>query len=290
LAYEARGDMASVKTHLLALLDADPKNAPLRQRLARANFLLNRPEDAFADLQAAFKDDKTLDPPELSMAQLWTGKGDFPKAEEWYAKAVGAHPKEAKVHRGFANYLLDRGRVETAKAHLAAAQKIEPTARDTKALAGLFARYTKDYTAAGQIFEELVKDYPAFAFATANLALVLAESGDMKGKDRAIGLAENHAKQNPRSAEARAIYGYCLFKGGRTADAEKIARSAAGLGSITADGAYFLAKILADRGATEDAHKIVKAACESKDAFVYRKDGESLLAELDKKVMPPKKP
>jgi tetratricopeptide (TPR) repeat protein len=287
-AFDARGDNASVKSHLLALLDADSKNAQLRQRLARANFLLTRYEEAFNDLNTAFKDDPTLDPPELVMAQLWTGKNDFGKAEEWYAKAVAAHAKSAKVHRGFAGYLLDRGRSDLGKAHLAAAQKIEPNARETKALAGLFARYAKDYTSATQIFEELAREHPSFGFATANLALVLAESGDTNGKRRASELAESYAKQNQRSAEARAIYAYCLFKAGRTADSEKIARSAVGLEALTPDAAFFVARILADRGANEEAQKIIKAAVESKGAFVYRKDGEALLAELDKKV-PPKK-
>jgi Tfp pilus assembly protein PilF len=288
-AFDLRRDEASVKTHLTALLEADPKNAAFRHRLARANFMLNRPDDAFADLQTAYKDDMTLDPPELVMAQLWTAKADFPKAEEWYAKGVAAHPNSAKMHRSLAEYLLARGRMETAKSHLAAAQKLEPTARDTRALTGLAARYAKDYAAATTVFEGLVKDYPSFAFATANLALTLAESGDATGKRRAVELAEGYVKQNQRLADARAILAYCLFKAGRAADAEKVARSAAGLGALSPDEAYFLSVILADRGATEDAHKIVKAACESKNAFVYRKEAETLRAELEKKLPPPKK-
>jgi tetratricopeptide (TPR) repeat protein len=288
-AFDLRGDYASVKTHLLALLDADAKNAVLRQKLARANFLLNRPEDAFADLKTAFKDDPTLDPPELTMAQLWTGKADFVKAEEWYGKAVSEHGKSAKVHRGFAEYLLNRGKIDFAKGHIEAAQKIEPNARETKALIGLSARYSKDYAKASPIFEELVRDYPTYAFAAINLALVLAESGDAKAKERAIGLTENNVKQNQRSADARAIYAYCLFKAGRATDAERIARSVVGLGQLGLDGAFFYAKILADRGANEDAHKVLKVACENKDWFVYRKDAEALFAELDKKVPPPKK-
>ncbi len=119
---------------------------------------------------------------------------------------------------------------------------------------------------------------------------MLAESSDTKGKERAIGLMENHVKQNQRSADAWAMYGYCLFKAGRAADAEKAAQSVFGLGQqLGLDGAFFLGKILADRGSAENAHKILKAACESKDWFVYRKDAEALLAELDKKVTPPKK-
>ncbi|MBA4189669.1 MAG: hypothetical protein C0467_16920 [Planctomycetaceae bacterium] len=288
-AFEVRGDHASVKTHVSALLEADPRNAGLRQRLARTSFLLGRTEDAFTDLQAAAKEDPTLDPPQLSMAQLWTAKQDFAKADEWYAKAVAAHPNSAKVHRGLAGYLLDRGRLDTAKAHIAAAQKMEPTARDTKALTGLAARYAKDYTAAATIFEELVKDHPSFGFGVVNLALVLAESGDLTGKRRATELAEGYAKQNPRAGEPRAVLAYCLFKAGRAADAEKMGRSAVGLGSLSPDAAYFLAKVFADRGASEEAQKIVKAACESKDGFVYRKEAEELLAELNKKLPPPKK-
>jgi len=286
---ERRGDYASVRANLIALLDADPRNAGLRQRLASANFLLGRPEDAFAELQIAVKEDPTLDPPQLSMAQLWTAKHDFAKADEWYAKAVAAYPNSAKVHRALTAYSIDRARIDTAKAHLAAAQKLEPAARETKALMGLIARYAKDYPAATVIFEELVKDHPSFGFGVVNLALTLAESGDMTGKRRATELAEGYATQNQRDGNARAILAYCLYKAGRVADADKVARSVEGLSALTPDGAYFVARILADREAVELAHKLVKAACESKDGFVYRKDAEALLADLDKKLPPPKK-
>lgn len=290
-ACEARGNHQAVKTQLTALLELDPKNPGFRHRLARANFLLNLPDDALTQLQAAFKDDPTLDPPELAMAQFSAAKRDFPKAEEWYNKAVAAHPNSAKVHRGFAVYLLERGRADAGKAHLAAAQKLEPTARETKFLAGLFARYARDYKAAQQVFEELVRDHPSFAQAAMNLALVLAEAGDANGKRRATELAEAFARQFQNQSEPRTIYAYTLFKAGRTTDAEKVGRSAFGLGAVTPDGAYFMGLILADRGAGEDAQKILRAAVESKDTFCYRKEAEALLADLDKKFppVPPKK-
>jgi tetratricopeptide (TPR) repeat protein len=289
VAYDRRGDHAAIRTHLTALLEDDPKNAQFRQQLGRANFHLGRPDDAFADLKLAFKDDAMLDPAELAMAQLWAAKHDFAKADEWYAKAAAGHGESAKVHRGLAGYSLDRGRVEAAKLHLAAAQKIEPNTKDTKALAGLVARYTKDYAAAATVFEELVKDHPSFGFAAVNLALVLAESGDANGRRRAVELAEGYAKQNPRQSEALAVLGYCLLKAGRAEDADRVARSAAALGALSPDGAYFVARVRADRGAAEEALKLLKAACESKDGFVHRKDAEALFAELEKKAPPPKK-
>ena len=47
--------------------------------------------------------------------------------------------------------------------------KLEPNNRDTKALAGLVARYDRDYPTAIKVFEELVRDHPSFGFATGNL-------------------------------------------------------------------------------------------------------------------------
>ena len=288
-AYGRRGDQVETRTHLTALLEADPRNAQLRQSLARTNFQLGRPEDAYTDLKVAHKDDQTLDPPELTMAELWTGKQDFAKADEWYAKALAGHGQSAKVVRGLGSYSLDRGRLEAAKEHLASAEKLEPNAKETKALAGLLARYTKDYAKATAVFEELVRDHPSFSFATVNLAVVLAESGDANGRRRAVELADGFARQNPRNSEARAVLAYCLFKAGRTADAEKAAQATLATGTLTADAAYFAATILADRSIFEDAHKLLKAAVESKDGFVYRKDAEALLATVEKKLPPPKK-
>jgi tetratricopeptide (TPR) repeat protein len=232
----------------------------------------------------------TLDRPELGMAQLWAAKGDFPKAEEWFAKATQAYPTEAAVHRGYASYLLDRGRVDAAKAHLDAARKIEPTARETKALAGLMARYQKDMATATAVFEEMVREYPNQAFGIANLALVLSESVDANNKRRAVELAEGYVRQNQRTAEAYAIYGYTLLKNDRLADAEKAVMTAASLGSLTPDSAYFLARVLNQKERIEEAHKVLKDALASQAAFVYRSDAQALFNDLDKKVPPPKKP
>jgi tetratricopeptide (TPR) repeat protein len=194
------------------------------------------------------------------------------------------------VHRGYAGYLLDRGRVAAAKTHLDAARKIEPTARETKALIGLVARYEKDLATATAVFEELVREYPNQAFGTANLALVLAESVDANSKRRAVELAEGYVRQNQRTAEAHAIHGYTLLKNDRLADAEKAVMTAASLGSLTPDSAYFLARVLTQKERIEEAHKVLKDALASQAAFVYRSDAQALFNDLDKRVPPPKKP
>jgi tetratricopeptide (TPR) repeat protein len=290
-AYESgfRQDYASAKTHLVALLDADSKNAGLRQKLANANLFLTRYDDAYDDLKRAFADDMTLDPPELTMAQFWTGKADFVKADEWYDKALKAHEKSAKVQRGFAGYLLDRGRAEAGKKHLDAAQKIEPNAKETKALVGLYARYAKDYKTATQIFEDLVRQHPSYGIAQINLALVLTESGDADSRRRATELAASSVNQNQRSPDAWAVYAYCLFKAQRTGEAEKAAKMVITVGGqLSLDAAYYVAKILADRAENEQqAYNVIKAACDKKEWFLHRDEAAALLRDLEKKV--PKK-
>jgi tetratricopeptide (TPR) repeat protein len=286
-AYDARGDLGSAKVHLQALIEADPRNPLLRVQMGRANFLLNRPEDAFAEFQVAFREDPTLDPPELAMAQLWAAKGDTTKADEWFAKAVAAHGNSAKVHREFAGYLLSRDRLDPARAHLTAAQKIDPKNPDTRLAAGVLARYERNFPAATAIFEELVREYPASAPAAANLALVLAESPDVNQRRRAIDLAQVAVNLNPRNPNAFAALGYCLYKDGRLTDAEKAMVLARNLGPVGPDSAYFIARVMATKGDVEGAHKAVSLALESKDLFLYRKEAEALRNELAAKL--PKK-
>jgi tetratricopeptide (TPR) repeat protein len=286
-ALERRGQFAAVKDHLAALLKDDPKNPRLRIGLAKANFVLGKPDEALADFQTARKDDPTLDPAELAMGQMWAQKGDFAKADDWFQKAAQANPTSAHVHREYARYLLGRGKSDAAKAHLAVAEKTEPNARETKALTGLLARYNKDLITATRVFEELVKEYPADGFSTANLALVLAESGDANQRRRAVELAEVFANQNPQSAEAAAVYGYCLFRNNRLADAERALGIAVSAGQLSLDAAYFLARVLSEKGKVEEAHKLLKEALAGQGGFVYRKDAEALFADLEKRL--PKK-
>ena len=287
--FRQRRDFASARTHLAALLEADPQNPKLRVQLGQVNFAMNLPDDALAEFTRARKDDPTIEPPELLVAKLWAEKSAFSEAEAWFNKAAQAHPAVAAVHRGQASYMLDRGRADAAKPHLEAAQKIEPAARETKAIAGLLARYKKDYAAATAIFEELVREYPNLPFATVNLAIVLSESADANLKRRALELAQGYAQQNPKVPEAHAVLGYVLLKNDRAAEAEKQILTAASLGGLSPDGGYFLARVFDKNGKVEDAHKVLKDSLASQLPFVYRADAQALFDDLAKRLPPPKK-
>ena len=281
--YQTRRDYKSARTHVQAVLIDDPKNGPIRQQAAAIRFFLDQPDEAYKEFLESFSDDPTLDPPELSLASLWDGKGKPDEAEKWFKKAAELRANSEKVARGYARWLMDRGRIADAKPYLDSAAKLDPSSRETTALLGLAARYRKDFVAAEKIFEEMSRNAPADAFAAWNLAISLAESDDAKKRQRAIDIAEVAFRQNSRSAEGIAVLGWCYFKAGRIDEADKALRAAAGAGPVARDTAYYLSKVLAEKGNTADAKRALKDSILATGPFVYKSDAEKFLADLEKK-------
>jgi tetratricopeptide (TPR) repeat protein len=148
----------------------------------------------------------------------------------------------------------------------------------------MLARYRKDYPGARMVFEEMARDRPTNGFAVGNLALVLAESDADADRRRGLETAEAYARQNPQLADARAVYGYCLLKNGRVADAEKELTAALSGPAPSADTGYYAARLLAEKGQFGQARDMLKKALESKGAFVYRPEARALLAEVEPKA------
>lgn len=92
-------------------------------------------------------------------------------------------------------------------------------------------------------------------------------------------------KQNPKSPAGYAVLGWCLYKQGKADDAEKAFSAVLGSGQISSDGAFFVAKLLADKQKHEDAHKLLTGALGVKHGmFIYRADAKALLDEVAKKL------
>jgi Tfp pilus assembly protein PilF len=284
--FEGRRDFVSAKDQLAALLAEEPKNGVFRTRQGVALFMTGKLEEAFADFQTAIKDDPAMELPELQMAALYSSQNVTDKAEEWLKKAVAVHGSNAKTHRSYAGWLLENGKIDEAQIYVDTAMKLDGANKETIGLRGLFLRSRKDIAAAEPIFESLVKDSPGNSFAAWNLALVLAETGDKTKITKAIELSENEVRKNPKTPEAFAVLGWCLYKSGSLDNAEKALAEAAKAGSLSRDAAYFFARILNDKGRYEDAQKILKEISTARGTHVYRADAAALLAEVEKKVPP----
>ncbi len=281
-AYQARKDHKSAREQFQLVLADDAKNGPVRQQAAASLFFLNQPEESFKEFQQAFADDPTSDPPELSIAVLWNAKPDAVKAEEWFKKALAAHPENVKVARGYSRWLLDTGRVAEVGPLLILAAKVDGTSRETQSLLGLAARYKADYAAAEKIFETLHRDAPGDAFAAWNLAISLAESGDAVKRQRGVELANATYRQNTRVPEGLAVLSWCLFKAGQIDSAEQAIRAAVNSGPIARDTAYYLSKILKEKGNAAEAKRAVKEALGASGPFVYKNQALEFLTELEK--------
>ena len=292
----ARADFTAAKEQFKGLLNDDPKNGVLRQRMAEAIFRAGQPEEAFDELSKAFADEPSLDPPDLRMAAFWQAKSNGEadpmaaasargRAEEYLKKAVANHSKIAKCHREYAVWLMEDGRPDAATLYLDALTKLEPNARDTIAARALWHLYRKEFAAAEPLLEGIMKDTPGDSFALGNLCISLAESGDEKKVKRSIELAETFVKQNPKLPQPYAISGWCLIKGGRLDDAEKALSAAASAGQVAFDTAYYMAKLLYERQKYEDAVRILQQAVAAPHgAFLYRADAKALLVETLKKL------
>jgi tetratricopeptide (TPR) repeat protein len=279
---ETREDWKSTQERLTAWLELESKNGQVRQRLGRALFRLGQIDDAFATLKQAVLDTPALEPAAVSMAWLYGQKGDPKKADEWFDFAQKVEPKSARVRLAHAAWLLDRGRPEDARTEIDEAKKLDPDLKEAQRVRALVAWHLRDLAGAEAILEPLHRDAPADSVLANLLALSLIEQDDKAKQSRGLQLADVNAQQFPRSAEIQATLGWALYRAGRLEPADQKLRVAIAGGRTTPDIAYFLARVLADKGQTDDARKLLQSATNSAGAFAHRDDARALLKSLTK--------
>jgi len=279
---EAREDWKTSQARLTAWLELEPKNGQVRQRLGRALFRLGKTDDAFAALTQAGKAEPTIEPAAVSMAWLFSQKGDRKKAEEWFDYARKLEPTSARVRLAHAAWMLDQGRATLARREIDDAVKLDPSSKEAQKVQALITWHVRDLAAAEAILEPLHRAAPADSMVANLLALALVEQDDATKRSRGAQLADANAVQFPRSPEVLATLGWALFRAGRLDPAEQKLRAAVSGVRTTPDIAYFLASVLAKKGQTDDARKLLQSVTNLPGAFAHRDDAKSLLKTLTK--------
>jgi Tfp pilus assembly protein PilF len=277
---EARADWKSAQVQLNAWLELDTKNGRVRQRLGRALFQLGKAEDAFTALTQAVKDEPGLEAPGITMAQLETQKGNVKKAEEWYGYAQKLEPRSARVRLAHGAWLVDQGRAGDARFEVDEALKLDPSLQEAKKIQALIAWHLRDLAGAEKTLEPLHRDLPADVFVANLLALALIEQDDKAKQSRGAQLADVNALQFPRSPEVAATLGWAFYRAGKLDQAEQKLHAAVTGGRTSPDIAYFLARVMADKGQTDNARKVLRDATSTKGAFAHRDDANALLKKL----------
>ena len=113
---------------------------------------------------------------------------------------------------------------------------------------------------------------------------MLAELPEKENVQRALEIAETNVamvKDNPQLQVASlTTLSWVLYKLGRMADAEKILAQVSQNNSLSADGAYYIAQILSDKGEKEQAQRRLEQLMTNDPIFANRAAAEALQAEL----------
>jgi len=267
---EARGQWAEVIAALEKWLAVDADSAAARGRLGRALFFLDRPEEAFAQFQAAAGNDDsgTARPAEISMLLLYHTRGDQQKAAEWKDKALAVSPDNLQTRLGVAGWLWETGDAAAAKTHAEAALAIDATAADALVYCGLAARRLENIDEAERYFQTAYELSPQHLTAGIQLAVLLAGQSDVAKQRRALEIATDIAKSHPHQADVTATLAWAHYRLGRNPEAARSLESlAVGKRPLSRDAAYYVAQVLHGLGRQSEARRLLRATFERAGPF-----------------------
>ena len=283
---EARKQWEVAQKHLQAWIDLDPDNASAHQRMGIVLFQLSKPTEALEQFREAKKLDQKAVQPELAMARLYDDAKKRDVAKKLIEAAIKEAPKDPAVLLAAAQWYLGQNDLDRAKSIADDALKIDGKSLEGRVVRGAIARVARDYAAAEKFFYDAHVQSPGNFPASNSLALVLIESDDKESRQRALEMAEAnvamHRENSPQQANALTTLAWVYYKLGRREDAEKILAQITQNNALTTDGAYYVAKLLSDRGEKDRAQKILEEVLANEPMFATRPDAVDLLAKLKK--------
>ena len=283
---EARKQWETAQTHLTEWLTLDPDNASAHQRMGIVLFQLADPKKALEQFSEAKKLDPKAVQPELAMARLYDDAKKKDIAKKLIEAAIVAAPKDPAVLLAAAQWYLGQNDLDRAKAIADDSIKLDGKSLEGKVVRGAIARVSRDYVTAEKFFNEAHVQSPGNFPASNSLALVLIESESKEMQQRALEMAEAnaamHGEKSSQQVNALTTLAWVYYKLGRREDEEKIISQITQNNALTTDGAYYVSKLLSDRGEKDRAKKILEEVLANEAMFATRADATELLAKLKK--------
>lgn len=281
---EARGQWETAQKHLTAWLALDPDNAGAHFRLGNVLFRIGKETEALDEFKQARKLDANALQPELALARLYDETKKQDVAKKWIESALKAAPDDPAVLLASAQWYLGQNDLKMAQAIADRVLTLDAKSLDGRIVRGVIARVARDYATAEKFFNEAHVQSPGNFAASNSLALVLIESPDKAAQQRAVEMAEANAaryrEDSPQQVNAITSLAWVYYKLGRREDAEKILDQIARNNALTSDGAYYVAKLLADRGEKDRARAILEEVLTNEAVFATRPDASDLLTKL----------
>jgi tetratricopeptide (TPR) repeat protein len=256
----------------------EPDSTAAYTRLGRAQFMQKTEASAglaYKTFQKLYDEvDKAKDPAkkvpraEVNMAVLYTQDEKLANAKKLMDLAMSrAEPDDVNTRLA------------------AAALKADPESLQAMLLMGITARYAKDYPNAETYFRKALAKAPSNFAAMNNLSIAMIDQPDEAKRRQALEYAQLNQRVNqdlntPAGRESGATLAWVLFNMGNEADAENAAIRVLQSGSISNEAAYYLAKILSDRGRAKEAKQILEPLIKQPRFFPGKNEAKDVLARL----------
>ena len=186
---------------------------------------------------------------------------DWPSTEREFKRAIELNPNSALSHKGYAEYLLARGRFNEGMAEAQRAQDLDPLSPDMASELGFVYLGARQYDESIAQFQKALDLYPNAAVIRASLACAyaakrmypqaLTEYDKIADQDKAVA-AEN-------SWVAGGL-GWVYAVSGRRAEAIKIIQEFRDLSSHAYIDFYAVAEIYAGLGGKDEAFRLLEKA------------------------------
>jgi tetratricopeptide (TPR) repeat protein len=303
LVAEARQQWEEAESLLRQYLKLDAKNASIHQRLGRALFQQATPSnkkyaEAYNSFVAAVKADSNAVSPDVAMGQLFEmsaqdaqrAKDDAKfkehrkQAASSFTRATSGANADLKSFLAAATWAIQTNQLKEAQSYADQAMKKDSKSIEAKLARALVARFASDLKTAEQHLNEAFNQEPG-SFAISNqLALVLIDTQDPEKRRRAQQLAEMNVRQYQNNAEAAATLGWVYWRLGRDRDAEEALNKVLQSRQLSADSAYYVATIFAERDRLADAQQFLEIALAQPQPFANRANAAELLADVKAKM------
>jgi Tfp pilus assembly protein PilF len=199
--------------------------------------------------------------------------------------AVERAPQDLETRLAVAQWALEAGLMDLAKANAQAAFEVDPSSLPARIAVGVVARNEKDNARALELFTSAHLQSPGNFAAMNHLALTLIQQSDPGERRRALEFAQVNARlygdlRLAAGREATVTLAWVLFKLGRDAEAFQHLSAAGQAGSITPESTYYAASILVSRGNPDAARKLLEGCLRQEHIFPHREDAQALLETL----------
>ncbi|TWT43254.1 tetratricopeptide repeat protein [Botrimarina hoheduenensis] len=287
-AYRGSAEIASrrekweqAESDLRTWIEQDPEDAAAQSRLGQALFMLDRPREGYE----AFVKAKQLnaDTPNafVSAALMYGRLGKQAEAMEAFKKAFAEDAANETTLVAYAQALIKAGNMAEADMVLTKARASNADSLNVWLLSGVAARMQGDLKTAETYLMRSLSLAPSNRDVLNQLAQLLVESPDQADRQRALQFANMGAQLHQNNPDVNITLAWVLLQNGQGAQATNALRNAIQGGSLSPDGSYLFAKMLAARNDKANAKKLLESAMTNDQGiFVQKEQAKALLETL----------